>query len=105
EIHGDRLFSLFVGLIDGSIMAHLLSRAISAPLPHDLLDSAIRALGGNVVSAEIVGFDANANACMARLRLQREREILLINCRASDAVSVAIASKTPFLVPDEILSE
>ncbi|MFH1468024.1 MAG: bifunctional nuclease family protein [Pseudomonadota bacterium] len=76
---------------------------MSAPLTHDLLDTVMRELGGEVTEVRIDALRSNVFAATLTLR-QGERSTQ-IDLRASDAIAVALGRGLPIWLADGVLAE
>ena len=94
---------LFIGQFEAeSIVIALQEIEISRPQPHDLLRSAIKALGGQIISAEITEMKASTFYAVITLRNSSMGEIQL-DCRPSDALAVALRAHVPIYVNRDVM--
>jgi bifunctional DNase/RNase len=104
EKDGATLLPIFMGRSEATAIELRLKQAPAArPLAGDLLEKAIAALGGKVLSAEIrsvasVFFDA-------RVTLQQGGRQLEVDARASDAVALAVRSHAPIFATRQVMEE
>lgn len=97
-----RFLPIVVGTAEAqSIQTKMLSIVPQRPMTHDLLVSAIKAAGMQVTQVVICKYDEGvyyAELCMA----DREREVRL-DCRASDAVAVALRADALIFTTEEVM--
>lgn len=77
--------------------------ALSRPVPHDILKNAITQLGGRPAYTEI--YEYKSEIYYSRLVVTQNNEPLYIECRPSDAVSLAVRCHIPLLVDEDILEQ
>lgn len=73
------------------------------PHIHDTLMRSVIALGGNVLCAMI--YKVIDDAFYTYLRILKNNEILDINIRATDAISIALRCDKPILVSESVYKE
>lgn len=73
------------------------------PQTHELLDNAIRALGG--VLERMVIHRLENGTYYANLVIVREDEIVEVDARPSDAIALAVGCQVPIEVAEEVLEE
>ena len=92
-----RFVPLVVGAADGlAIELRLSKQKFEQPMTHDLLDQAIRALGGRVVRAQLDSVDAK-NYRASVILVVGERTLAL-DARPSDAIALAVGNDAPLFV-------
>jgi bifunctional DNase/RNase len=106
EDEGDRQFPILIGMFEAqSINSGV--RRIKSPRPrtHELLVSAIEALGGELDS--VVISELREHIYYAKLRVRRDGELVEIDSRPSDAIAVAVACDPmlPIYVAEDVLEE
>ena len=84
-----------------AIAATLHDVQFSRPLTHDFLCSVIETLGATVKS--IIIDKLVDNAFHAKVVLVTDKGKIDMDCRPSDAVAVAVRTKAPIFVDDEVL--
>lgn len=93
---------VWIGPCEADAIATILQDIPSPrPLTHDFLCAVIEALGATVKSVIIDKLEDNA--FHAKVILMTERGELNVDCRASDAVAVAVRVKAPVFVDNEVL--
>ena len=106
EVDGERQFPIVIGIFEAkSIDTGVKKFASPRPRTHELLVSAIEALGGELDSVEIS--DLKDHIYYAKLRVRKDGEIVDIDSRPSDAIAVAVACNPPLsiYVSEAILAE
>jgi bifunctional DNase/RNase len=104
EIGGRRFFSLLIGIFE----ATSLDRAIQGlqaprPLTHDAMLDSIVALGGVLQDVMIADFEEHTY--YADLRIRQNDQIVLVDMRPSDAVSLAVRANKPIFISDRVLEK
>jgi bifunctional DNase/RNase len=104
EIGGSRTFPIVIGLPEAfAIERRLKGNELARPQSHDLLASAIRALGGQL--KEIVVNDLQQGTFYARLVVELNGREIEIDSRPSDAIAVGIAEEVPIYVAEHVLEQ
>ncbi|WP_460166907.1 bifunctional nuclease family protein [Thermostilla marina] len=106
EVDGDRAFPIVIGLYEAtSIHRKVTGQAVLRPLPHDLVLSAIRALGGE--PHDVLINELKDHTYHARLRIKQNGELIELDSRPSDAIAVAVRCEPPLpiFVAEEVLAE
>lgn len=97
-----RILPLFIGGTEGmSIELRLAKKKFDRPLTHDLLDAAIRELGGRVIRSQIDSVQGESFFGSVVV-LVGERTVSLA-ARPSDAIAMAIGNDAPLFVAKAIL--
>lgn len=105
EKTGERLLPIIIGFPEASSIKMNLSQ-IKAPRPmtHDLLRSIIDTLGAKV--EKIVVDDLLSNTFHAKIFLTTQNnEQKIIDARPSDSVALAVRTKSPIFVEDDVLNK
>jgi hypothetical protein len=92
----------------GPLEAHAIDRELKKitpprPLTHDLLHSILNQVQVKVKEVKII--DLREHTYYATLFLNLEKQVMEIDARPSDAIILALKSKTPILVSSKILDE
>ena len=104
EVEGSRQFPIMIGLFEAtSIERRVKNRPTPRPLTHDLLVSAVQELGGEFDS--VVISELKEHTYFAKLRIRKDGELTEVDCRPSDAIAVAVASRVPIYVNEDVLGE
>lgn len=102
ELGTTRLLPVWVGELEAAAIALALDGVTpSRPLTHDLLVTSLHAAGGHhVARVEITSL--MDNIFHAAIVLDNN---VRVDCRASDAIALALRAQAPILVADEVLDE
>jgi bifunctional DNase/RNase len=104
EVDGERNFPIVIGIFEAtSIDRRVKGLAAPRPLTHDLIISVVEQLGGEV--QDIVISDLKDHTYFAKLRVRKDGELTEVDCRPSDAIAVAVASRVPIYVNEDVLGE
>ena len=71
------------------------------PMTHDLICNVLAALGATL--ERVIVTDLVESTYFAELHLQKGGEAIVLSCRPSDAVAVALRAKTPMFVADALM--
>ncbi|MBM4246248.1 MAG: bifunctional nuclease family protein [Deltaproteobacteria bacterium] len=95
---------IWIGLLEATAMAtELEGIAMARPMTHDLLNTVINELGAAVEAIEVN--DLKDNTFFATVRLRRHDQLLSIDSRPSDAISLALRTKSPIYVAKKVLEQ
>jgi bifunctional DNase/RNase len=95
---------IYIGGTEGlSIRLRLEGRPYARPLTHDLLDSAVKKLGGQVWKVHID--DLRSGTFIGRVFLRKGDRIIDLDARPSDAVALAIGDRVPIYVAQRVLDQ
>jgi len=106
EIDGERTFPILIGLFEAmSIDGRVKKKETQRPLTHDLLVSAVDALGGEFQDVMITKL--KDHTYYAVLRVRSEGELIDIDARPSDAIAVAVTCdpQLPIYVNEDVLND
>ena len=104
EVEGDRNFPIVIGIFEAtSINRRVKGESSPRPLTHDLIIAVVEQLGGEI--QDIVISDLKEHTYFAKLRVRRDGELTEVDCRPSDAIAVAVASRVPIYVEEGVLGE
>ena len=104
EKGGERYLPMWVdGAQADAITTGLQEASSSKPLTHDFICSIISKLGA--VLKYVVVDELTDETFYTKAILEREGNVIEIDCRPSDAFATAIRSKAPIFVTEEILKE
>jgi hypothetical protein len=84
-----------------AIQLRLERRRFERPLTHDLLDTMIRELGGEVVKVHVD--DLKSNTFVATLFIKKGERTLQIDARPSDSIALAVGNRVPVFVSRRVL--
>ena len=104
EVDGDRNFPIVIGIFEAtSINRRVKGEPSPRPLTHDLIIAVVEQLGGEI--QDIVISDLKEHTYFAKLRVRKDGELTEVDCRPSDAIAVAVASRVPIYVEEGVLGE
>jgi hypothetical protein len=93
---------IWIGLLEATAMAtELEGIKMARPMTHDLLRNILSELGGSVESIEITELKDNTYYALIHMKLSGRE--LIIDSRPSDAIAIALRTKTPIFVAKEVL--
>jgi bifunctional DNase/RNase len=93
---------IWIGLLEATAMAtELEGIKMARPMTHDLLRSLLGELGASVEAIEVT--DLRDNTYYALIHLEIDGRRLAIDCRPSDAISLALRTKSPIYVAKKVL--
>jgi bifunctional DNase/RNase len=104
EKDGSRMLPIWIGPSEASAIAIVLAqREFQRPLTHDLLRTVIEGLNAKVPKIAII--DLQDKTYFARVFLEREKELLSIDARPSDCIALALRTRSPIFVKEELLRD
>lgn len=104
ESEGTRSFPIMIGIFEATSIDRRVKRIMPPrPLTHDMIVNVVEQLGGDI--QDIVINDLRDQTYFAKLRIQKEGELIEIDCRPSDAIAVAVTAKVPIWVAEQVLAE
>jgi uncharacterized protein len=104
EVNGERRFWLMVGLHEALALDRML-RQFSPPRPltHDAWAKTIAALGGKL--QDVLISHVSSHTYHARLQIQQhDAQVVDVDVRPSDALSLAVLAGVPILIAEEALA-
>lgn len=100
----DRYLPIWIGPSEAaSIGLALQNERFERPLTHDLLVMVIDGLDGEV--SRVVVTDQRQGTYYAKIFIERDRQVIGIDARPSDAVAVAVRTAAPIYVSKEVLAK
>lgn len=104
EVEGERNFPIVIGIFEAtSIDRRVRGEPSPRPLTHDLIIAVVEQMGGEI--QDIVISDLKDHTYFAKLRVRKDGELTEVDCRPSDAIAVAVASRVPIYVSENVLGE
>ena len=104
----ERTLSIEVGEAEAEVIdAALENKSHGRPLTHDLIRNLLIGLRGNLQSITIYKFEANI--FHAHLNVEQVSEeglleqVVRIDCRPSDGIAIALRTKSPIYVTEEVM--
>jgi uncharacterized protein len=99
---GDRVLPIWVGIFEANAIALQIENvATPRPMTHDLLRNVIQDLDGQV--QKVVVSELRENTFFAVIHVAVRGEALLIDARPSDAIALALRTKSPIFVEEEVI--
>ncbi len=104
EIEGEKTLPIWIGLLEATAIASEMEDVkFSRPMTHDLLKNIMDKTDIKVDKIEIC--DLRDNTYYALIHLMNRGKALTIDSRPSDAIAIALRSKAPIFVSDEVLNK
>ncbi len=104
EKDGTRMLPIWIGPSEASSIAiELTGRKFQRPLTHDLLKTVIDGLNATVPKIAIT--ELREKTYYAKVFLERNNEVLTIDARPSDCIALALRTRSPIFVKEELLRE
>ena len=104
ERAGARYLPIAVGAAQAEAIARpLVSGTAQRPLTHDLICELVAALGGRIAHALVHGLRHQSFCACLVIDLGGGR--VAVDCRASDAIAVAVRGPAPILVAESVLEQ
>jgi bifunctional DNase/RNase len=104
EKDGTRMLPICSGPSEASSIAlELTGRKFQRPLTHDLLKTVIDGLNATVPKIAIV--ELREKTYYAKVFLERDNEVLTIDARPSDCIALALRTRSPIFVKEELLRD
>jgi bifunctional DNase/RNase len=102
--NGERVLSIWVGIYEANAIASQIEN-VSTPRPmtHDLLRNLISDLNGQV--DRVVVTDLKDNTFYATIHLTIQGDRVAIDARPSDAIALALRTKSPILVEESVIAQ
>ena len=93
---------IWIGLLEATAMAtELEGIKMARPMTHDLLRNLVDELGGTIECIEVTDLRDNTYYALIHLAVGGRR--MAIDCRPSDAISLALRTKSPIYVAKKVL--
>jgi|SRR5581483_9404459 len=104
EVDGDRNFPIVIGSAEAyAIDRRLKGIPTQRPLTHDLLESVIDHLGGEIDRIEINNLENHT--FFARIHIRQNGNTIQVDSRPSDAIALGVASSVPIYVAEHVLAQ
>lgn len=104
DTESERFLPIWIGPCEAdAITVELQEVEVARPLTHDILKTAIDALGGRLLHVEIS--DLKNDIFYATLIIETKGKTVEIDSRSSDAVALAVRSKVPIYVDEEVMGK
>lgn len=97
----DEVLPIWIGHSEAlAIELQLKGNSFERPLTHDLMKTAVESLGAVVMKVAIT--ELRDNTFFAKLYLQRDNEVYVIDARPSDSIALALKSRANIYVSSEV---
>jgi uncharacterized protein len=104
ELDRDRQLPIWIGPCEAdAITIELQDVKVARPLTADLVNAAIKELGGTI--SHVLIRELSEQVFHASLFIDVNDEMHEIDCRPSDAIAVAVRAKVPIFANEEVLEE
>jgi len=102
DTEGQRVLPIWVGVFEANAIALQIENVTTPrPMTHDLLRNVIADLRGTV--ERVVVTDLKENTFYAVIYLRVGEELVAVDARPSDAIALALRTKAPIFVDDQVL--
>jgi len=102
EKDGHRAVFIWVGISEATaISMEMEGQTAPRPMTHDLLVSVLREV--DVTVERVLITDVRTNTYYAELVLSDGEDTRTLDCRPSDAIAIALRTRSPILIPEELL--
>jgi bifunctional DNase/RNase len=100
----NRVLPIYIGGSEAASIDYRLRNEVPPrPLTHDLLDTAVRKLGGEIVKVHVDAL--RAGVFHGSVYIRKGRHVLRLDSRSSDAIALAIGNSVPIYVALRVLDE
>jgi bifunctional DNase/RNase len=104
EMSGERFLPIWIGQHEAEAIAmRLQETSVPRPLTHDTLLNIIGELGG--VIQHIVINDLNNGTFYARIAVEHDGELRLVDSRPSDAIALAVRALVPIYAEESVMAK
>jgi hypothetical protein len=104
ESNGERYLPIWIGSNEAEAIAMRLQGGnVPRPLTHDLLANMISELGGDV--QHIVVNDLRNNTFYARIAIEQNNKLNLVDSRPSDAIALAVRIEVPIYAEEGVMDK
>lgn len=98
----ERIVPIFVGGTEGlSIELRLRTKRYQRPLTHDLLDSLVGKLGGELVKVQVD--EIRGSVFVGSVFVKQAGKLIEVDARPSDAIALALGKRAPIFVAEKVL--
>ena len=104
ELDNERQLPIWIGPCEAdAITIELQDVKVARPVTHDLMKNMIAELGGRVSHMLIRAL--NEGVFFASLFIDKDGELIEIDCRSSDAIALAVRVKAPMFVDNDVMDQ
>ena len=102
EVTGNRRFSVMIGEPEAqSIALKMNNKKSPRPLTHDLIKSILGSFEADLIKVLI--YDMINDVFYSELHIMKDKKLLIVDARTSDAVALAVRAECPIFIKSEIL--
>jgi len=102
EKQGRRYLSIKIGLIEANTIANEIEGIMAPrPMPHDIICQLINNLDADLKGVYIK--DNKDNVYFAAIELEKNKQVISIDSRPSDAITIAIKYRKPIYINENLL--
>jgi uncharacterized protein len=95
---------IWIGIFEAAAIAMELQNVKPPrPMTHDLLKSFIEKLGGTI--QRVVINDIKEGTFFASIEIEKDKKIIKMDARPSDAIALSVRSKTPIFVSEVVMMQ
>ena len=103
ELDGERVFPIMIGNSEANEIHRVIHNQDAArPLTHQLAHTLVESLGGKIKSVDITGLRENTFFAQIAIDAGDDKEEVRLDARPSDAIALALRSRAPLRVADEV---
>jgi hypothetical protein len=104
DVEGNKLLPIWIGIMEAGAIAAALENVVPPrPMTHDLIVNTLDELGSKVLRIEITRIEDNT--FYAEITLNQGSRVVDIDARPSDAVAIALRTRTPIHVAQEVVDQ
>ncbi|MBX7103857.1 MAG: bifunctional nuclease family protein [Gemmataceae bacterium] len=99
-----RSFPIVIGIFEATSIDRRVKNIVNPrPLTHDLINSVIESLGGDL--QDVVISELREHTYYARIRIRKDGELTEVDARPSDAIALAVTARVPIYVAEDVLED
>jgi len=100
---GEEVLPIWIGHAEGvAIELQMKGQSFERPLTHDLMKTAVESLGASLVKVAVT--ELRDNTFIAKVYLQRENEVHVLDARPSDSIALALKMDAPIFVAEDVFA-
>jgi bifunctional DNase/RNase len=100
---GEEVLPIWIGHAEGvAIELQMKGRSFERPLTHDLLKTTVESLGATVLKVAVT--ELRDNTFIAKVYMQRENEVHVLDARPSDSIALALKMDAPIFVAEDVFA-
>lgn len=104
DLEDKEVISIWIGLLEASAIAVELEKIdLPRPMTHDLLKNVFNRLNIRVLKVDIA--DLRDHTFYAYIHLGMDGKTFTVDARPSDAIAIALRTKSPIYVDDEVIKK